>query len=302
MLYRVVHNDNVIGDLLPESELVYAFQCPVTVAPSNNDQDDNEYVDAVVLQAKKSENGLVVYTVMYGVDGRYSAYKEGIEASRIKYRHCATNQDVPSSGKKEPKNDEGEISAEANGESNKPPVSEVTCEPVAEESLDDGSRMTSLEQGSKDAGTASKSAETKISNIEQSHVAEGATNKYSSLELSHAANSMASSGLRRLDSMGSPSADAGLPNKRPNLSDNTKPSHPSFEITLPIWLQKDRESRLFLYCEFRLCTSHNIHPRSRPKCSSTHSSIHQLYAQLISMDLQTTHIINAFEKKLIATC
>jgi hypothetical protein len=287
----------VIGDLLPENELVYAFQCPVTVAPSNNDQDDNEYVDAVVLQAKKSENGQVVYTVMYGVDGRYSAYKEGIEASRIKYRHCATNQD-----KKEPKNDEGEISTEANGESNKPPVSEVTCEPVAEESLDDGSRMTSLEQGSKDAGTASKSAETKISNIEQSHVAEGATNKYSSLELSHAANSMASSGLRRLDSMGSPSADAGLPNKRPNLSDNTKPSHPSFEITLPIWLQKDRESRLFLYCEFRLCTSHNIHPRSRPKCSSTHSSIHQLYAQLISMDLQTTHIINAFEKKLIATC
>jgi hypothetical protein len=65
MLYR---DDNVIGDLLPEIDLVYTFQCPVTVAPSTNGQDDKS-VDAAVLQAKKTENGQVVYTVMYGVMG-----------------------------------------------------------------------------------------------------------------------------------------------------------------------------------------------------------------------------------------
>jgi hypothetical protein len=106
---------------------------------------------------------------MYGVDGRYSAYKEGIEARRIKYRHFTNDQDVPSNGKQEPKNNDSEISAEANGESNKPPMSEVTSEPVDEESLDDGSRMTSLTN----VGTASKSAESKFSKNEQSHVVEG---------------------------------------------------------------------------------------------------------------------------------
>ncbi|KAL7503046.1 hypothetical protein ACHAXN_000899 [Cyclotella atomus] len=77
---------------------------------------------------------------------------------------------------------------------------------------------------------------------------------------------MASYGLLRLDSMRSPSADASLPNKRANLSDITK-LHPSFETTIPIWLQKDQESRLLLYCEFRICISHTIHPKSYPESS-----------------------------------
>lgn len=285
MLYRVVHKDESIGDLLPENELVYASQCPVTVAlPTDGGQDDKS-VDAVVLQAKKSETGEVVYTVMYSVDGSYSAYREGIEAGRIKYRHCAaTSEGAQSTSYQDQKvavaqNDEGQIAASTNEEHSKPPVTEVTCEPFADESLDNRSRMTSPEQGSKHAVA------------EQSH--EGATKGCNNLGTTPAASSVESSRLRRFESMESPSGEASFLNKRAKL--NT-----SFEITLPLWLQKDRESWLLLYCEllFHLFIQKNV--RQVSQCSSTLPSITSP-TQLTFTDLRTTHIINDSEKKQIAT-
>ncbi|KAL3777827.1 LOW QUALITY PROTEIN: hypothetical protein ACHAWO_013047 [Cyclotella atomus] len=140
MLYR---DDNVIGDLLPEIDLVYTFQCPVTVAPSTNGQDDKS-VDAAVLQAKKTENRQVVYTVMYGVMGGILLTDKELKQAElsIDIAHPTKTFRTMASENLRCLHLKIMISAGANGESNKPPVSEVTFEPVAEDSLDDGSRMT----------------------------------------------------------------------------------------------------------------------------------------------------------------
>lgn len=98
ILYQVTKDGHDIGTgRIPETELTFAFQCPVLILPEEDET--NQPMDGVVLQARKSNTGLdadgVIYTIMHDVGGGYKAYKEGIQASRVKYRRVPKNNATP---------------------------------------------------------------------------------------------------------------------------------------------------------------------------------------------------------------
>eukprot|EP00804_Cyclotella_cryptica_P002367 CCRYP_004065-RA/>CCRYP_004065-RA protein AED:0.01 eAED:0.01 QI:320/1/1/1/1/1/2/315/569 len=125
ILYHVMKDGHKIGtEPISENELAYAFQCPVSIFP--REDETNEPIDGVVLQARKSNTGVddggVVYTVMHDADGGYKAYTEGIEASRIKYRRVVKD-DVTSATKESPSSraidsQEEKVNAPQNASSN----------------------------------------------------------------------------------------------------------------------------------------------------------------------------------------
>jgi hypothetical protein len=239
LLYDVSHNEKVIGRSLEERELAYAFQCPVVVSPSNEEiNDDGKTFDAVVLQARRVE-GLMVYTVMHSVGGGYSSYKEGIAGDRVKYRldkpavgsavgdqaAAVVVADSPHDEKQEqaPLDDPG-----ADEQAAKPPVAEVSYASAG--SIDCDSKVTH------DSKTPAESILSH--NDEATRALQGATCGFNNWE--------PSPGLK---SMESPTEMHAA--KRAKLSDGkVEMKHPSFNIVLPTWLQKDKDMKDRLYGEF----------------------------------------------------
>lgn len=221
MMYDVSHREKVIGHALEETELAYAFQCPVIVQQSEDEKDGEAY-DAVVLQARRVE-GSMIYTVMHGVGGGYNSYKVGITGDRVKYRLDKVAADSAVDEKAPAVADQKSAPAVLHAvEQAEPPVPEVSYASAAA-SFDCDSKVTH----------DSKTHET-------SQVLQGAARGFNNLE--------PSPGL----SMESPTETHTA--KRAKLSDgNVEKKHPSFEIVLPTWLQKDKEMKDRLYGELLFC-------------------------------------------------
>jgi hypothetical protein len=226
---------------LEERELAYAFQCPVVVSPSNEEinEGDGKAFDAVVLQARRVE-GLMVYTVMHSVGGGYSSYKEGIAGDRVKYRldklavGSAVGDQAAAAAVADSHHDEKEEQVvpfddrRADEQTAKPPVAEVSYASAG-----------SIDCDSKGTHDSKTPAESILShNDEATRALQGATCGFNNLE--------PSPGLKSMES------PTEMPTaKRAKLSDGkVEMKHPSFNIVLPTWLQKDKDMKDRLYGEF----------------------------------------------------
>ena len=257
--YRVVGtNGKVIGDgHVLEKDLSYAFQCPVVVTSETGD----DKLEGVVLQAKVVE-GSMVYTVMHGVDGGFTSYKEGIKAERVRYRmengdgedgKVETDQKVPVARGDPVGNDAGDNAID------EPPSAEVTtCGSVR--SVDGGNDRDKSNPGSVSQSVASMAEQRSVQSDgeEPGQVLEGATRGYNNLEPTPETKSHTNARPSpSIESMTSPSMEEGS-TKRPKLSlGDASEKDRSFEINLPMWLQKDKESRDKLYGELLPCYSIN---------------------------------------------
>ena len=89
--YEVVYKDTndpskkIIVEVLTESKLAYAANCPITIT---NNNDDGSEVEGTVLLPKPSDTDPITiqYTVMMITDGSLARYEEGIDAKRVQYR------------------------------------------------------------------------------------------------------------------------------------------------------------------------------------------------------------------------
>ena len=249
LYHRVVGaNGKVIGDgFILESDLSYAFQCPVVVT-----LESGEKLEGVVLQAKIVGDSMV-YTVMHGVSGGFTSYKEGIGAEKVRYNIQSVIDNERKSEVEEKvavvERDQVDNDPEENA-NDEPPVAEVTCGSVR--SMESGNDKTKSAPGSVSQSVASVTEKKSVqsSSIEQGQVLEGATRGYNNLEPSPETN-------RNNDAERSPKlehqylrADSmeKVPAKKAKLSLEDE-KYPSFDITLPLWLQKDKESRDKLYGE-----------------------------------------------------
>lgn len=232
LLFEVKNNDKVIADKLTQKELAYAFQCPVTVHPVQGEA--GEPFQGVVLQAR-NVGETMIYTIMYSIGDGYNAYKENIKGERVKYRQVAVRpqENVAGAAREEP--------AQAPVEQ-QPPVAEVTVASAAQ-SCDNHSQVT---HESKTAPTAAGS----VAGANQQQVLQGATHGYNNLEPSPAATSMERPDMKRIESMAHPDAEDGQSAaKRARTESNASSWHknPNIKITLPMWLQKDKDMRDRLY-------------------------------------------------------
>lgn len=224
--YRVVHKEKVIGDALPEKNLGYAFQCPVTVAAGEGDADGPSF-EATVLQAKFMDQG-IIYTVMHNPGGGRMAYKDKIPSERVKYRP----------DKKLIVDSAPNVAAQER----QPPLSEVTIGGSVARSVSSCNQNTlesathhSETSENNDISEAAGKTPAKSMPRDDDVALEGATRGDHNLTLTPATT------FASMDS-----TDAGRPAKRAKLLEN----HPSLEIPIPAWLQKDKDSRDRLYGKF----------------------------------------------------
>ena len=289
--YRVVGtNGKVIGDgHVLEKDLSYAFQCPVVVTSETGD----DKLEGVVLQAKVVE-GSMVYTVMHGVDGGFTSYKEGIKAERVRYRmengdgedgKVETDQKVPVARGDPVGNDAGDNAID------EPPSAEVTtCGSVR--SVDGGNDRDKSNPGSVSQSVASMAEQRSVQSDgeEPGQVLEGATRGYNNLEPTPETkghiNARPSPDIKATRGYNNflnlePSPETcvrdhaepfswmdflnmePVPTKKPRLSLEAG-KYPSFEITLPSWLQKDKESRDILYGELLLFFKYSLPCSQQP--------------------------------------
>eukprot|EP00804_Cyclotella_cryptica_P006054 CCRYP_010680-RA/>CCRYP_010680-RA protein AED:0.07 eAED:0.07 QI:137/1/1/1/1/1/2/495/547 len=187
ILYHVMKAGHKIGtEPISENELAYAFQCPVNIFPKEDEM--NEPIQGVVLQARKSNTGLddggVVYTVMHDVDGGYKAYTEGIEASRVKYRRVMKD-DATSATKTIPSSPaiaspEEKVNAPQNASSNfqaqsddhkEQPLSAITSD--SDPTIRENNQTSSSREKSRDVVALTKSLQSEQNNVPAATLASG---------------------------------------------------------------------------------------------------------------------------------
>ena len=215
--YKVVHKEKVIGDALPEKKLGYAFQCPVTVTAGEGDAEGSSY-EATVLQAKLIDQG-IIYSVMHNPGGGRIAYRDMIPSERVRYR--PEKQQIVDNAPN--------IAAQER----QPPLSEVT---IGGNTLGSETHHSETSENNDNMTESAGKTPAKSTPRDNEDASEGASRGNQNLTLTPATT---------FASMDSTDADRSA--KRAKLSDD---KYQSLEITIPLWLQKDKDSRDRLYCMF----------------------------------------------------
>jgi hypothetical protein len=229
--YQVVHNGKVVGEAIPGNDLSYAFRCPVVV---DGDKDSESQIKAMVLQAKDMGD-YMVYTIMFRVGGGMTAYREGIDSSRVRYRPNEVqelqSETVASSEEKVT------VSAKVDGQESSP-ASNASCAPVTQSAKDLLSELRSTKSDPLSSNQIT-SPEDKVEKQSQA-----------TIRPSQSAKSMEISGSKRSATVLKPVSDAETlarqPEKKCKTSAKTE-QYRSVDITLPLWLQRDKDSKIKLY-------------------------------------------------------
>ncbi|KAL7427503.1 hypothetical protein ACHAXM_000874 [Skeletonema potamos] len=247
------YNDTVITEEVQESHLGFGATCLVTIVPKHDEDVTTDSLEGEIVMCMPSPtdpNNQVVYTAMIFMDGSQLRYESGIEAARVKFRKVDAVQgteshedNITAHNADENAHDEtdGKIKVDTMDTTPPPPMSttqryvpsSITCSDSVSMMNASKSPISPVSKRSNDSARDSSQKRARYPNEAKHGEVDGGGN-FGPIS---ASNSYISP-----------------PPKFPNV--------PRLEITVPLWLQRDRESQKTLFY-FLIGKSKNNRPMTR---------------------------------------